>query len=51
MERKNKMGDRTEPFGTPLVIYSCVEQQPSTELELETGLVKRKLDMTEQCEQ
>ena len=45
MNNKKRVGDRTEPCGTPLLIGSGEEQWPSTTAAIEWS--ERKLEMKE----
>ncbi len=48
MNKRKRMGDRTEPCGTPLLIGLGEEQSPSTTAEIERP--ERKLEVKEQSE-
>ncbi len=48
MNKRKSVGDRTEPFGTPLFIVLGVEQWPSTTAEMERP--ERKFEMKVQNE-
>ena len=48
MNNRIRVGDRTEPCGTPLLIVLGEEQRPSTTATIERS--KRKSDMKEQRE-
>ncbi len=48
MNKRKRVGERTEPCGTPLFIVIGVEQLPSSTAEMERS--ERKLEMKEQRE-
>ncbi len=48
MNKRKRVGDRTEPCGTPLLIGLREEQSPSTTAEIERS--ERKLEIKEQRE-